>query len=639
VSFLAPLWLALAGAAAVPLLIHLLRRRIGVRVDFPAARYLARAEQENSRRLRLRNLLIMLLRVLAVLLIAAAAARPVGRVAGVGHAPTALALVLDNSLSTAAVVDGRPVLDRLKGVAATAARGAGPADRLWLVTADGRVTGGSGATLERAIAGVQPLAGAGDLGAAVRRAASLVRSAGLAEREVAVLTDAQATSWRAPVAVDEVRVSVLAPALRAPANGAVLAAAAVPTRWTPGGSVEARVLAARDTAAYRVTLTAAGGARRTLARGTAAGAPQAGGAPVALRAAPPERGWVAGTVEVEPDELRGDDVRHFAVWVGDAPRVTADASAGPFTRSAVDALVEGGRAQAGTGVRVTAADALLALPSLVVAPSDPVRVGAANRALERTGVPWRFGPVRRGEATIRFDDAGGRPADDVTAALRYALVPRPGAAADTLARAGGEPWIVAGPGYVLVASPIDPEATTLPVRATFLPWLADAVSRVAAAGAGQVIEAAPAARVARPAGNVDALLTPAGARLPLSGDEVEVPAEPGVYFFMRGPERRGALVVNAEAEESVLARLSNAQLRSRFEARRVEVSSDVAAYAAALYMSSTRRPLAGPLLIAALVALAAEAVASRAAGRKRPTARGNEPAPLATPTAAAARSR
>ncbi len=40
-SFLAPLYLLLAAAIAVPLLIHLMRRRIGARVDFPAARYLA----------------------------------------------------------------------------------------------------------------------------------------------------------------------------------------------------------------------------------------------------------------------------------------------------------------------------------------------------------------------------------------------------------------------------------------------------------------------------------------------------------------------------------------------------------------------------------------------------------------------
>src|SRR5690606_6768297 len=66
VNFLAPLLLTLGLAAAVPLLLHLMRRRLGTRVEFPAARYLVRAEQENSRRLRLRNLALMLLRVLLI---------------------------------------------------------------------------------------------------------------------------------------------------------------------------------------------------------------------------------------------------------------------------------------------------------------------------------------------------------------------------------------------------------------------------------------------------------------------------------------------------------------------------------------------------------------------------------------------
>ncbi|HEU4584871.1 MAG TPA: BatA domain-containing protein, partial [Gemmatimonadaceae bacterium] len=114
IDFLSPLWLIAAGAAAIPLFIHLLRRRTGARVDFPAVRYLARAEREHSRKLRLRNLLLMLLRVAAILLVAAAAARPVLRVGGGGHAPTALAVVLDNSLSTSAIVGGRPVLEDLR---------------------------------------------------------------------------------------------------------------------------------------------------------------------------------------------------------------------------------------------------------------------------------------------------------------------------------------------------------------------------------------------------------------------------------------------------------------------------------------------------------------------------------------------
>ena len=67
------------GAVAVPLLIHLLRRRLDIRLEFPAARYLARAERENSRTLKLRNLLLMAIRILTLLAVAVAASQPVAR--------------------------------------------------------------------------------------------------------------------------------------------------------------------------------------------------------------------------------------------------------------------------------------------------------------------------------------------------------------------------------------------------------------------------------------------------------------------------------------------------------------------------------------------------------------------------------
>src|SRR6478735_514047 len=141
-----------------------MRRRAGARIEFPAVRYLVRAEREHSRDLRLRNLLLMILRVAAVLLIALAAAHPIIRVAGAGHAPTALAVVLDNSLSTSAVVGGRPVLQR-----------ASASDRLWLITADGVVHGGTRDAVLDAAAHAEPFGGAGDLRAATSRAAVLAR--------------------------------------------------------------------------------------------------------------------------------------------------------------------------------------------------------------------------------------------------------------------------------------------------------------------------------------------------------------------------------------------------------------------------------------------------------------------------------
>jgi hypothetical protein len=561
IDFLSPLWLIATAAAAIPLFIHLLRRRTGARVDFPAVRYLARAEREHSRKLRLRNLLLMLLRVAAILLLAAAAAKPVLRVAGGGHAPTALAVVLDNSLSTSAIAGGRPVLEDLRSRAADAVRKASPDDRVWLVTADGTVHGGGRAAVLDAIARVEPLAGAGDIEGAVTRAAALAAEAPLREHELAVFTDGQATSWPETISSTRVRVHIYRAPGDPPANHAVIEAEAAPLRWTPRGAVLARVLTG-DSATYRVALEG-----RTLARGTAAADEE-----VVLRAAPPERGWTAGSVELEPDELRGDDVRYFAVWIGPPPGVRVEASAGVFVASAVDALIGAERVRAGRDVSVVPADGASALPALLLAPSDPVRVGAANRALERLDIPWRFGTPRRGESSVRFTrPSAADSVEGVSATLRYPLTRGSGAYSDTLATTAGQPWIVSGPGYVLVASPIDPDATNFPVRASFVPWLGDVFSQRLSAEPGTVSNAAPGDVVARPAG-ADALELAATAdsarasTLQLHDDSLAAPARSGVYFFMRGGERAGALVVNSQAAESQLRRLDLTTLASRIRA-------------------------------------------------------------------------
>ena len=104
-GFLTPLLLALGAAAIVPLVLHLIQRQHGPRLTFPALRYLRRAEKENARRIRLRQLLLLALRVAAVVLLALAAARPFVRAGGDVHEPTAVAIVLVNSLSTG-LVDG-----------------------------------------------------------------------------------------------------------------------------------------------------------------------------------------------------------------------------------------------------------------------------------------------------------------------------------------------------------------------------------------------------------------------------------------------------------------------------------------------------------------------------------------------------
>ena len=600
-GFLAPWFLVLGGAALVPLLIHLLRRRIGLQVEFPAARYLARAERDHSRTMRMRNLLLMLLRVMAVLLIAAAAARPTARIGGAGHAPTALAIVLDNSLSTSVVEGGTSLLDQFKLAARDVLDGATPDDRLWLITAEGALRGGTAAALLDELERVRPYASAGSMRDAVARAVAAVEASGLPSRQVAVITDGQRTTWTEPIQLrGDVPVLVHAPVQTAPVNRSVLAADPHPIRWTPRGALTARVQSP-DSTTYRMALGS-----RTLSRGTVASGEEA-----TVRAAPAERGWVAGTMEIEPDELMLDNARHFALWIGAPPAVRVLPGAGQFVANAIAVLRASERVAEGSGVVIASADEATTRPALLLPPTDAVRVGAANRNLERLGIPWRFGAPRR-EATI----ARGEQMEGVAVTARYPLVARGVPDAETLAVVGREPWIVSGPGYVIVGSPLDPAATSLPVSAGFLPWLGDMLSARLHAEPGTVRMAVPGQRVPRPAG-IDAIEGTDGRRIPVSGATIEAPSAAGTYFLIQGSRRVGALVVNPEPAESRLERLRGAELREHVATSGVRVVDDRAEWVRLAFTGTARRSLLAPLLIVILLVLAAEMAAATIGGRAR----------------------
>jgi hypothetical protein len=74
--FLSPIFLLGAAAATVPVLVHLVRRTRATRVPFASLMFLRRIEQKTVRRRHLRNILLLLMRCLALLLLALAFARP-----------------------------------------------------------------------------------------------------------------------------------------------------------------------------------------------------------------------------------------------------------------------------------------------------------------------------------------------------------------------------------------------------------------------------------------------------------------------------------------------------------------------------------------------------------------------------------
>lgn len=101
-SFLNPLfWFGLAAVAA-PILVHLVRRTRARRVQFPALVFIRQVPQRTIRRRTLQNVLLLLLRCLAILLIVLAFTRPFftgSNSAGATKASGATVILIDSSLS------------------------------------------------------------------------------------------------------------------------------------------------------------------------------------------------------------------------------------------------------------------------------------------------------------------------------------------------------------------------------------------------------------------------------------------------------------------------------------------------------------------------------------------------------------
>ena len=100
-NFLNPILLWAAAAVAVPIIIHLLHRRKFQRVVWAAMRFLKTSVEQNQRRMRLEDIILLALRCLLLALLALALARPVLPSATserLGAAVTGV-LILDNSYS------------------------------------------------------------------------------------------------------------------------------------------------------------------------------------------------------------------------------------------------------------------------------------------------------------------------------------------------------------------------------------------------------------------------------------------------------------------------------------------------------------------------------------------------------------
>ena len=578
-SFLHPLALLGLVAATIPALLHLLQRRIPPELDFPAVRYLSAAERESARRLRLRHLLLLILRTALIVVIVLAAARPLVRMRGVGgggaHEPTALVVILDNSPSSGAVVDGGLVLDRLRVAAHSSISRTTSADRVWLMLSDGVLRGGTRENLIETIDSTRSAWQRLDLVQAVERAARLVDAQPLPGREVHVLSDLQRTAvatGRASVPRG-VRVLALAPG-RATANRGIAAvtvsegAAVIALSGSSGADSE-------EPAPVPVTLRIGGGRRGEVsARGLGTGAVSGAAVTVSLPAQSLQPGWWVGEAQLEPDELRADDRRPFAWRVASPARVMATPGAGSFTAAALAVLQEGRRVTPGGArdVVISGGEALTGARAIVQPPADPALVGQANRALAARGVPWSWGrPGTPGPI--------GAPAlasiNGVQVVRRYRLegaASEEQGAGDVLATVHGEPWLVRAGNVVLLGSRFDTAWTALPASPGFVPFVDALVNRIVA-GEAEV-------------------------------DQSE--GEPRVEFHTRGSDTIAATVYGPDARESDLTPVTSAGAAAALGgAARVAVLN-AERFADERFSGTRRADISGLLLVLALVLAAVE---------------------------------
>ena len=639
-GFLSPLLLLGLAALAIPVVLHLMKRREGRTVVFPALRYLTRTTREHARIIRLRQILLLALRMAAILLLVLAGARLVLPLGGADAPPAGLALVVDNGLSSGAVIGEGRVLDSLVARGEAALERAGPRDRIWVIPAGEpwrAVVPLSPEEAGRALAELAPTHVTPDLSAALGRARSLLEAGGPEPREILLLSDLRPESFPAPppeaVAFETpVRVAP-PPPIPAPNRGV--------GEIQVSGGLAPRV---GDPSELQVQLEGEGVAGVTVRvylddefRGAARTGPDGS----AIFPLPPfPEGWVHGRVEAPPDDLRGDDVGYFAFPVLPPPSVRIGASSSPFLIDALEVLADAGRIRLmeGDGAQVQfAGDASpgelgAATTVVLIPPDEPALLPSANRVLNELLPGWRLEAEPEETEGLRYVEGGalGSVAQARIEVRRaYRIVPSDAGSEPValLNLSDGSTWLAEarsdGRRILILGSPLAPEASDLPTSAAMLP-LIDRLTTPA--GASLFEGELPAGTPLTPPEEAAAIRLPDGTRRTPEGMSAFVETGRAGIVQVLGPDdqilrlyainSRTPSSTGSLTPEGLVARLGPAWAR-------VSVEDP---WPGALLADRRGREVWRPLLVALLLVLLAEGwLASSGAARSRPSRIRGEP--------------
>jgi len=321
-SFMNPSLLFGTAAAALPIIIHFLSRRRVRRLPFSDLRFLDEVQSRQARSLGIRRWLLLLLRVLAILMIALAAAGP--RWGGVGSSSgdRSVLFVIDTSASMGTQMGEGTRLDAAVAACAEMIQALPAGSAVQVVSAGSRTTAlfgdwlPAGAGVLGGLSVVRQSDGPFDLAAVLRESARLVARAPGTPVEAVVLSDLQMTGPDARLegAAQRLKEAGAARFLvrkigEEVAGGGVLAVDLPQRAVRPGENITltARVMPAFDEQVFSLELDGRPVAE-AVTRGTEATL-------VNFPVTVPAVGLHRGVVLKESDAFPGDDSRPFALGV------------------------------------------------------------------------------------------------------------------------------------------------------------------------------------------------------------------------------------------------------------------------------------------------------------------------------------
>jgi hypothetical protein len=206
ISFLNPIFLWALAALSIPLILHFIQSSRTERLPFSTVRFLKIATKRSSRRIKMENFLLMLLRFLLLTLLALAFAMPIVRTKKFGKllSGTArdVAIVIDGSYSMNYEVTQQVIWNQAVELATTIVEGLGDNDKFCVYLAGDQVTPVYEQMTdkkEEAVARLKALSrppGSSKLAPAVMAALdALERDSRRGERELHIISDFQALPW------------------------------------------------------------------------------------------------------------------------------------------------------------------------------------------------------------------------------------------------------------------------------------------------------------------------------------------------------------------------------------------------------------------------------------------------------------